>query len=321
MTHRYDHHMHIASPKILEVVRRQDMPGFCAENDEEMTAAAVLSWLDRAGMDRAVVISSAFSWGSNSYTVPDGELEVRIREENSWVAGQRSLCSERLKCLMSINPLHTEMALREIARCTDELGMDGIKLHFNGNGVDILNPEHLERIRPVFGEAARRDLPILLHYGIQNAPDDPGSITPEALDVFVEELLLQSPGLKVQFAHCIGLYSEATESTFRHLIKLRRCHREVAENVWVDISATLVDETTARQYEGILNVTPAQDFKRIAGRLQEFGVDHVLFGSDFYVSPTMNSLDYSRFVRDNLPLTEPEMEMIFTNPGPFWQNS
>lgn len=320
MTRRYDHHVHIASPGILEMVRGQDLPGFCAGNDGEMTARGVLSWLDRAKIDRAVVISSAFSWSSEAYEVPDGDLEDRIREENTWAADQRALYPERLKCLMSFNPLHTEMALREMARCADELGMDGIKLHFNGNGVNILKPEHLERVRPVFREAARRGLPILLHYGIQNVPNDPGSITPEALDIFVEEILLQSPGLKIQFAHSIGLFSEATEATFHHLTDLRGRNREVAENTWVDISATLVDEATARHYEGILNVTPPQDFKRIAKALRDFGLDHVLFGSDFYVSPTMNPRDYSRFVRENLPLTETEMEAIFTNPGPFWKN-
>lgn len=314
----YDHHVHVASPKILEVARKQAISELCAEMDEGMTATVVLSWLNRARIDRAIIISSAFNWGSNAYTIPDRELESHIREENSWVAGQRDLCPERLKCLMSFNPLHTEIALHEMARCTDELGMDGVKLHFNNNGVDILNPEHRERVCPVFQEAARRDLPILLHYGIQNAPDKLGSITPEALDLLIEELFLPSPGLRIQFAHGIGLFSETTEAAFRHLTKLRRRNREVAENIWTDISAALVDEVTARHYEGLLNVTPRRDFKRIADALRDFGLDHVLFGSDFYSSPTLNPLDYSRFVRRNLPLAEMEMETLFSNPGPFW---
>lgn len=315
---RYDHHVHIASPKILEEFRRQEIPDFWAGTDDQMTAQGVLSWLDRAGMDRAVILSSGFSWGNPLFALSDEELEARTRAENTWAAAQRNADPDRLKCLMSFHPLHTKSALREMARCRDELGMEGIKLHFNACGVDILDPEHLDRLRPVFREAGRRSLPILLHYGIQDEPNSRGSITPDALDVFMEELLLPHPGLKVQFAHGIGIYSEATETPFRHLCSLRKARPEIRDRTWTDISATLVDEATERHYSGLLKATPGHEFKRIAERLRAFGLDHVLFGSDFYASPTLNPLDYSRFVKANLPLTSVEMEKLFSNPGPFW---
>ncbi len=183
----------------------------------------------------------------------------------------------------------------------------------------MLNTDHLEQIRPVFREAGRQTLPILLHYGIQDEPESPGSITSQTLDVFMEELLLPHPGLKVQFAHGIGIYSEETKTPFRHLCSLRKARLEIRNRTWTDISATLVDKATERHYDGLLKATPGHDFKRIAERLREFGLDHVLFGSDFYASPTLNPLDYSRFVEANLPLTSVEMEKLFTNPGPFWE--
>ena len=316
MRYRYDHHMHVVSPPMMKMLKEKDLPILLGEDH---SAQVILSWLDQAEFQKATILSAAYLWASPHISPPKENVEQLIREENHWTALQQALCPERLRGLMSFSPLDTEAALREMARCDEKEGLKGIKLHFDANGVDLMNPEHLRRVRPVFQEAARRQLPVLLHYGIKDDPEEPGGISPEALDLFLEEIFFKAPGLKMQFAHGIGLFSRDTEASFRRLITRRREHREIAYNVWIDISAALVDQATAEYYEGLLSATPEEEFRRIAERLREFGMERVLFGSDFDASPTLNPRDYSRFVRENLPLSPEEMERLFTNPGPFWE--
>ena len=276
----YDNHMHIISPGLIKTLGPEKIREGGLNLDQEpagnRSAYAVVSWLDKAGFSKGLMISSAYSWTTGILQIPDNEKQQGMREENNWAAGEQARYPERVRSIMSFDPLDTEGAIGEMDRCSDHFGMKGIKLHFDANGVDLLEPEHVERIRPIFQHAAAKGLPFLIHYGIRNNPSDKGSVCPEAMDIFFREIFQRSPGLQVQFAHCIGLYSEATESAFLRLTEIRRKNPEAEKNIWVDISAMFVDETTAAYYDdiikGILPVTGREDHERMANRLRDFGL-------------------------------------------------
>lgn len=323
MTTYYDNHMHILSPLMIDTIGKElcgEMGmDIVQEPEGDRSAYAVVMWLDKAGFTKGTMISSAFTWTTSAMNIPEEETEHRVREENNWAATQQKRYPGRVRSIMSFNPMETEMAIREMDRCSDVLKMGGIKLHFDANKVDLLEPEHVERVRPVFQHAASKGLPLLVHYGIKNNPLDKGSICPEAMDIFFREIFHKSPGLRVQFAHCIGLYSKATEDSFLHLTDIRRRDPLAANNIWVDISAMFVDSITEAYYQGLLPLTRRDDHDRIAQRLRDFGLERVVFGSDYSASPTLNPYDYSNFLREKSSLSESELEGIFSNPGPFWE--
>ncbi len=317
---RFDHHMHIASLQVIRALGKQPgvKPRYAGVNPRDSSSLGIVSSLDEAGFDRAVIISAAYLWGTAFLPVKKARVISYMRDENNWTAGQWKRFPDRLVWLMSVNPLLTDTALAEIDRFRKYPGIAGIKMHFNANGVDLLRPEHLEKLLPVFREAERCRLPVLLHYGMGKDPETPGSISIEALEILIREILLPLPELKLQLAHCCGLYSKATEHVFGRLSERIKKDPGLRNRVWVDISAVMIDGATAATYKGLLSPTAGEDFTRISTALRNFGLDHVLFGSDYSASPTMNPRDYSRFVAENSDFSQQELETVFSNPGPFF---
>ena len=72
-----DHHQHLFSPQVLSV--------FSAP--KAITAADLIAQMDAAGVDRAVVLSTAYEF-SNPFKKPGPDEYARVRAENDWVSMQ-----------------------------------------------------------------------------------------------------------------------------------------------------------------------------------------------------------------------------------------
>jgi predicted TIM-barrel fold metal-dependent hydrolase len=130
-----DHHQHVFSPAYVER----------ASGLKAITAQDVVDLLDKAGIRRAVLLSTAFSYGRPGSEPPDEYAKVKA--ENDWTAAQAALFPKRLIAFCSFNPLK-DYALDELARCAN--GPDlrhGIKLHFGNSDVQTENPVHLEKLK------------------------------------------------------------------------------------------------------------------------------------------------------------------------------
>lgn len=310
---RTDNHMHVESRYLVTQMKAGGF-GFDQEPVDNRSADAILMYLEAAGFERGTVLSGGYLCGAPFLPYcPDRDLELRVRRENNFAALQAARHPERLRALMSFDPLQ-DFALREIERCA-ELGMAGIKLHFACNQIDVANPKHLEKLRAAFKGAAEKDLPLLVHYRGFAGPYDP-----ESFRTFMDEVVLKSPGVEVQFAHCTGYgdFDGETEAVFRALIDYRNDHPELADHLWVDMSGTMIDEVTAREYPDFFKESTDGDLTRLAQALRDWGLDRTLFGSDYAASRSMNTRDYSRLVLERLPLSEKETEELFSNTGPFW---
>lgn len=311
---RTDNHMHVES---RHLVARMQASGFSflQEPRGDRSADAIVMYLDAAGFERGTVLSGGYLCGAPFLTSHAAlNLEQRVRGENNFTALQALRYPGRIRGLMSFDPLQ-DFALREIERCA-RLGMAGIKLHFACNRIDVSNPGHLEKLRAVFRKAARKGLPLLVHYRGFAGPYDP-----ETFRTFMDQVVLKSPGVTVQFAHCTGYgdFDGETEAVFRALIDYRNNHPELAAHLWVDMSGTMIDSISAREYPEFFEESTDADLARLAKALRDWGLDRTLFGSDYAASSSMNTRDYSRLALERLPLTEGEIEKNFTNPGPFWR--
>jgi predicted TIM-barrel fold metal-dependent hydrolase len=269
---------------------------------EPMDAAQLVSRLDAAGIQRAIVLSDAFLYGSRS--MPDTAEESaharhsKVRTENDWVASEVAKYPQRLIAFCSFNPLES-YALVELERCTRDGRMRGLKLHFTESRVDLRNAQHIEAVRRIFAAANARRLPIVVHVG---ADPTYGAVNAQA---FLERILVAAPDVTVQLAHlwggelfsdeALGVYAKAVAANDPRTMSL---YFDVAE-------ATLMAERAGDAADAVRTT--------IAARIRQIGAQRVLFGSDDHVAPRQA---WAAF-RTQIPLTDAERNTIAGNVVPY----
>jgi uncharacterized protein len=150
--------------------------------------AAFLEYLDRCGVERAVLVN---------YVAP--EVIGYTEKSNEFVSTYVRTDPERLIAVGGIRPDHPDPE-REIARLADGLGIRGIKLHpphqlFRANGyTDGSAPQ----LRAIYAACERHRLPVIIHTGT--------SVFPRARNKFsdpmwVEDVALDFPDLTIVLAH------------------------------------------------------------------------------------------------------------------------
>ena len=271
---------------------------------EPIDAAQLVSRLDAAGIQRAIVLSDAFLYGSRSMpaTAEDSTdaREAMVRAENDWVAEEAAQYPQRLVAFCSLNPLES-YALRELVRCTRDGRMRGLKLHFTESRVDLGNARHVEAVQQIFAAANARGLPIVVHVGA-----DPAHAAANA-STFLEQILIAAPDVPIQLAHLWGgeLFSADALRVYADAVAAKdprtlRLYFDVAE-------VALMAERAGDAADDVRAV--------IAERIRQIGPERILFGSDDHVPPDQA---WAAF-RTQIPLTDAERDTIARNVVPYWQ--
>jgi predicted TIM-barrel fold metal-dependent hydrolase len=286
-----DYHQHLVSAAFQPLVKLPLRDG-----------AALVRELDAAGIDRAVVLSVAYTYGDERKPIPEQDRDRMTRAENDWTSAQVMANSPRLIGFCSANPLR-EAALAELERCLKLPGMKGIKLHLGNSGISLRNADHLARMQQVYALAERLRVPVLVHmrarggtnYGAEDARIFLYKVVPQApdVDLIVAHLGGAGPGYGAQTDEVMAVFADAAE---------RRDPR--MRNVYFDVATDVTDETSPT--EGAL----------IAKRLRSVGLSHVLYGSD--LTPTGGSIKAGWDIfRMHVPLTAAEFQTIMGNVLPF----
>ena len=180
-------------------------------------------------------------------------------------------CAAADKAYIPFGSFHPDMgeseALAEIERIA-EAGIKGIKIHPDFQHIFIDAPELITLYR----RCARLGLPILFHVGDRN--------TDYSTPLRMRRVCDTVPDLKVIAAH-LGGYS-----------------------VWEEAEKYLGD---TRVYVDCSEARPFLSEKETYDLIMAFGIDRVLFGSDFPVFCTDTAFAYI----DALPFTEEEKEKLY----------
>ena|SRR5690349_18620163 len=284
-----DYHQHLVSPAFAPIVKRPPRDG-----------AALVRELDAAGIERAVVLSVAYSFADERKQLADPDR--LSREENDWTSAQVAGHSNRLVGFCSANPLR-EAALAELERCLRLPGMAGIKQHFGNGGVSLRNPAHLARMKQVFALAARMRVPVLVHmrarggqnYGAEDARIFLENLVPAApnVPIVVAHLGGSGPGYDLQADEIMAVFADAAE---------RKDPRMA--NVYFDVATIVAEDTTA------------EEAALVAKRLRQVGAQRILYGSD--LSPPGGSIGAGWDIfRTKTRLDKHELEQIAANALPF----
>ncbi|MDQ1524489.1 MAG: hypothetical protein QOE47_2413 [Pyrinomonadaceae bacterium] len=264
-----------------------------------LTADQLIRDMDETGIQRAAVLSVAYFFASRRKW--PGDEYANTRAENDWVAAQVARYPDRLVAFCGVSPIR-DYAVQEIRRCASELHMKGVKLHFRSSRVDVLNPEHLEKVRRVFRTANELGLALVVHTNVRPY----GRAQAEA---FLKELLPAAPDVPVQIAHLWG-GNEFTPDALRVFADAITARDPRTKNLYFDLT----------EVEAAADITsdPSATMKEIARFIRQIGLKRILYGSDAAATadapPT--SLRWAR-LRRKLPLTNEELKVVAGNVAPY----
>lgn len=294
-----DYHQHLFSPEAAALVTGDPKaPGIGARD--------VIALLDAAGIQRALVLSVAYTWAKASREANDNEY-AHVKAENDWTAQQVAQYPDRLRAFCSVNPLRA-YATDELTRCSGNPQLrSGLKLHFGNSDVDLDDAEKVARVRTVFATANRLRMTIVVH--MRTSLDLRRRYGADQARVFLNELLPAAPDVPVQIAHLAGAggFDATADAALTVFTDAIAKHDPRMKNVWFDVTAVVRPGMSA------------DALQQIATRTRQAGVERVLYGSDTALTPLSYPKEgWEAFKR--LPLTEAEFTVIANNVAPYMRD-
>lgn len=289
-----DYHQHLYSPK----AGARSSPG-----PKGITASDLIAQLDMAGIQRAVVLSVAYSFANPNKPADPNEY-ADVKAENDWTSAEVAKYPDRLIGFCGVNPLKA-YAVQEITRCAKDRNLrTGLKLHFGNSDVDVANPEHLAQLRRVFQTANQHHMAIAAH--IRATVDLNRPYGAKQARIILEQLFPEAPDVTIQIAHMAGHGGYDDPSI------------DEAVQVFTDAIARK-DPRMKNVYFDVTSVAGIGDWKNradlIVKRMRQIGISRLLYGSDAPV-PGNFPLEALKRWRE-LPLTEDEFRAVESNIAPY----
>jgi len=266
-------------------------------------ARALIADLDAAGIQYAVVFSTAYSLANPHKPAISNEYE-HVKAENDWTSAQIAQYPRRLVGFCSVNPLRP-YALTEIARCAkDQQLHTGLHLHFGNSDVDLDNPDDLARVRLVFAAANHHHMAIAVH--LHANVDHHRPYGAREARIFLEQVLPEAPDVTIQIAHLAGAggYDDpSTDEALQVFVEALRRKDPRMNNVYFDVSGIAMTGFWEDKAELIVK------------RIRQIGINRVLYGSDVAIRGNTPKEALKRW--HELPLRPEEFRAIESNIAPY----
>ena len=237
--------------------------------EEAMSSDGLIQLMNQAGVEKAFVLSSG-------YSVSD---QRTAEYENDYVSAEISKYPGRLFGFCGVNPL-LNWSNDEVDRCQRLGNFVGLKIHTNTSRMELSNEAHLVRLATILKQANDFGWTVLIHSGQWSVKD------------LMNFIYLTSEFPKVKFILGHGLFEG-----YRNLILFAAARREspdFGKNVFLEIS-------------GLIHVyANSPEAPNLLWHLRMFGIDRVLFGSDFPVFSFSETYDSLK----RLGATDEEIEKI-----------
>jgi predicted TIM-barrel fold metal-dependent hydrolase len=294
-----DHHQHVFSGETIALAG----PG---SGLVPLDAKDVIALLDAAGIKQAVLLSTAYMYGSPQRDIADEYAQAR--RENDWTAAEAAQFPGRLVAFCGIAPLK-DYALDEIKRCAGKPGIRrGIKLHLGNSDVQLGLPAHQQRLAEVFAAANRAGMAIVVHMRASIRNKRPYG-APEAR-AFLDKVLPAAPDVPVQIAHLAGTGPGFEDPPSREVLAVlaeavERGHPSTRQ-LWFDVASIAQNDTTP------------EAAALLARRLRQIGLRRVLYGTDSAQGDNLRPREAWAAFR-KLPLTEAEFRQVAGNVAPYFR--
>lgn len=294
-----DHHQHVFSDEIIALIGPDS-------GLKPLSAKELVPLLDAAGIRKAVLLSTAYMYGSPQRTL-ENEY-ARARRENDWTAAQAAQFPGRLVAFCGIAPLK-DYALDEIRRCAGLPGLKhGIKLHLGNSDLQLDQPAHVKRLAQVFAQADREGMAILVHLRANIRNKRPyGAAEAQA---FLDKVLPAAPNVPVQVAHLAGtgpgFEDPPSRAVLATLAEAMERRTPATRNLWFDVASIAQNDTTP------------DAAAELAKRLRQIGLHRVLYGTDSAQGDNLRPREAWAAFR-KLPLSEAEFRQVAENVAPYFK--
>lgn len=210
-----------------------------------------------------------------SYWAPAEEAEVMARIQNDFIAETVRQNPQRFIGLGTVPLQNTDLAIREMDRCMNELGLKGIEIGTNVNGNNLDDPSLIG----FFEMAEKWEVPLFIHpwetLGRERMPRHnlmytvgmPSETSLAAASLILGGVIEKFPRLKICFAHGGGSFPfilprlDKGWKVWPHLRLIEQPPSFYAKNFYFD---SLVNDPLCVQY-----------------MVERFGHDKILTGSDY----------------------------------------
>ncbi|WP_085993000.1 amidohydrolase family protein [Oceanobacillus senegalensis] len=228
--------------------------------------------MDKEGIDIQVLspIPVTFSY----WAEPEQGLEM-ARFQNDFIASIVKECPERFIGLGTVPLQNVDLAIEEMKRAVDELGLKGLEIGSNINGKN-LDDESLDRF---FQAANDLEVPLFVHpwatLGRERMPRHnfmymvgmPSETALAAGSIMMSGMLDKYPNLKLCFAHGGG--------SLPYLLP----RMDKGWNVWPHIRKT--EHPPSHYAKKLYYDSLVYDENNLQFMIDRFGVDHIIAGSDY----------------------------------------
>lgn len=307
-----DHHLHILSPETAKTVT-----AICAKlgifecppilSFKPSNGQNAIDALDRAGVRRGVLLSTAYVFGSPEAAGLGLNLAGETRRENAFVVAQARAHCERLVAFVSVNPLAAN-ALDEIAYWGRAGGAAGLKIHLQNSDFDFRSPAQVRKLATVFAAAAAVRFPIVIH--MRTRAKDYGA---QDVAIFLKDVLPYASGVVVQIAHAAGSGGEDESALYALDAFARAIKRDpgATANLYFDVAMVPNIEMGI-----ILRIkASAEQVTKLRGLMRTIGLNRFLPASDWNYP-----IDLRRYYaneQNSLGLTDAEWRTLATNQAPY----
>ncbi|WP_198135594.1 amidohydrolase family protein [Mesobacillus selenatarsenatis] len=292
MEMRVDFHTHIIPENFSELTQRfggekwPTLERTCACGANIMIAGKVFRevtdqvWdaekrikdMEREGVDIQVLSPIPVTF---SYWAPAEQAEILARVQNDFIADLVSQYPTKFIGLGAVPLQNVEVAIREMDRCKHELGLSGIEIGTNVNGVNLDDPQFIE----FFEMAEKWEVPLFIHpwetLGKERMPRHnlmytvgmPSETALAGASLILGGIMEKFPGLKICLAHGGGALPyllprlDQGWKVWPHLRLLDKPPSHYAKQFYYD---SLVNEPVNLNY-----------------LLQNFGHERIIMGSDY----------------------------------------
>ena len=284
ITDLVDHHAHFLSP---ELIADWQKIGVTFSRPNAFYSQTETIFEVTPDLDAVVAVPMGQLYGAEWFQQELGldmdEAISAISRENKYIK-QLALHNNIFSLCVTIPARPYSMRL--LRQCYEQIGADGIKLHFGAARIDFRDPDTIANLREIFQYCASNNLPVLLHLDNQRR----GTDIPD-IEYFLQAVFTDIPEAKIIIAHLGG--------SGNYDAWPRRVHKAIQDwliseeqagrprlDFYLDISAVLL----AKQSEGI-GPTTSDDALALAEDLRAYGFSRIILGSDWPVFSPMSTLD------------------------------
>ena len=291
-----DYHVHVFSEELLDNIEKQgysfQRSGFKVLKKQRNMYQDIEAISEDNQHAKMLLISAGYAV-RDLESHSDKVERLIVERENDLLSDLVSSKPDQFIGFVGVHPLR-RFSIEEIYRCHRDLGLHGIKLHLQGNKIDLEDKVHLQRIREMFQIASEEDIPLLVHNNAWN-PSKGG----EHARIFIDSILSEIDFLKIIFAHSGGGggFQKYTSEFMKEFATYFETDARQEHSIYFELSSVVKQ----------MKIPGSLDLAYLTDLIKRIGVDKFLFGSDY---PVTDSGTYLRELSSLLELDDDMLKSI-----------